>query len=347
MFVQSLTITKIIDITESTKCFYFSVDGEFNYQPGQYITLVLSINEREVRRPYSLSSSPTIDQEPFFTVKLIENGEATRYLHHKVSIGQKLNFTPCHGRFVLPAQLPKQLVFLAAGSGISPIFALIKQALHHTSAEVILLYSNSSLEQTIFYHELEALKTIFSSRFKIHYYFSNAKNLAQARLSRLNLEDFIGLMIEQPKQALYYTCAPFVYMEMVQITLLTMGIDSNNLIKETFFLPEEGDEDEGSLVTEQEALTYTDSQVTLTTNRGTFTFEAKAHQSILQAALQHHIPLDYSCARGMCSTCICSLVDGKVHLTYNQILTDKEVNQGRILTCTAHALTPQLTIKTN
>lgn len=345
MFVNTLTITKIIDSTENTKCFYFSVDGEFNYQPGQYITLVLTINGREVRRPYSLSSVPKIDQEPFFTVKLIENGEATRYLHHKVIVGQKLNFIPSNGRFVLPTQLPKQLVFLAAGSGISPIFALIKQALYYTTTEVILLYSNSSMAQTIFYNELESLRNEFPNRFKITYYFSNAKNLAQARLSRLNLEEFIGLMIAEPKQTLYFTCAPFVYMEMVQITLLTMGIEASNLIKETFFLPEEDDDDEGSLVAEKEALTYTDSQVTLITANQNYTFEVKAHQTILQAALQNNVPLNYSCGRGMCSTCICSVTEGSAHMTYNQILTDNEVSAGRVLTCTAHARTPYITIK--
>lgn len=345
MFLQTLTITKIINVTENTKCFYFGVDDDFKYTPGQYITLVLNINGREVRRPYSLSSTPNIDEHPFITVKLIENGEATRFLHEKVNVGQKLNFIPSHGRFVLPRQLPKQLVFLAAGSGISPIFALIKQALYHTTTELILLYSNSSMAQTIFYNELESLRNEFPNRFKITYYFSNAKNLAQARLSRLNLEEFIGLMIDEPKQTLYFTCAPFVYMEMVQITLLTMGIAANNIIKETFFLPEEDDDDEGSLVAEKEALTYTDSQVTLITANQNYTFEVKAHQTILQAAKQNNVPLNYSCGRGMCSTCICSVTEGSAHMTYNQILTDNEVSAGRILTCTAHARTPYITIK--
>jgi ring-1,2-phenylacetyl-CoA epoxidase subunit PaaE len=314
-----------------------------DYKPGQYITLILNINGKEIRRPYSLTSYNKLDPYPFITVKKIENGEATRYLHEKIQIGNELTALYPTGRFVLPDNSFKQLFFMAAGSGISPIMGLIKQALYQQQANVILTYSNRSKEQTLFYHELALLQQQYPTRFEIIWLFSNNKNLAKARLNRFLLEDIVKKNANAPKEKiLFFTCGPFVYMEMIEITLLTMGFTKEQMFKETFVEPEE--DDENGLLDEEAKPTYVNSHVTLNMNGNLFSFQVNAPQTILQAALENNIPLPYSCQKGMCSSCAIQLTDGNVYLHYNQVLTDREVKSGRVLTCTAHPLTTTISI---
>jgi ring-1,2-phenylacetyl-CoA epoxidase subunit PaaE len=336
----TLITKKIVSLTRDTKGFYFNVPLNLNYNAGQYITLLLNIDGKEIRRPYSLCSSPNLEHELCIAVKLIENGEATRYLHGNLKVGNEIKILKPNGKFILPKEIPKQLFFMAAGIGIGPILGLMKQALRQAQSDVTLVYSNSSKDDCIFYNELKNLETLFVKRLKIIWLFSDNKNLMLARLNRFKLEELVNQHIPNKTEVLFYTCGPFAYMEMIFITLLTMGFNHEQLFKETFTNYEEDDDDQGSLLTDKEALNYTDAEITIHINKLKHTFNLKAGETILQAAQKSGLELPYSCMRGMCSSCVCQLNSGSVHLHYNQILTDKELTNGRILTCTAHPSTP-------
>lgn len=341
-----LTVERIVDVTADTRCIYFKPNKELTYRAGQYITLLLSLNGKEVRRPYSLSSSPALHEQPYITVKQIENGEVSRYLHHYLKEGDQLSYLEANGRFCLPETIPPQLVFLAAGSGISPIMGLIKEALTTSHANIHLLYSNKNKAATIFYEELIKLQEQYPERLHITWFFSDSKFLLKARLSRIALEEYVKEKLPNLRDVAFYTCGPFVYMEMVFITLLTLGVTQEQLYKETFTTLDEDDEDEGSLL-DDETKNYVDSNVTIISNKQTYHIQVKANETILQAALKQQVPLSYSCMRGMCSSCVCSIEAGEVNMYNNQILTDREVNEGRVLICTSKTLTPNVTIKTN
>jgi ring-1,2-phenylacetyl-CoA epoxidase subunit PaaE len=335
----TLITKKIVSLTHDTTGFYFNVPLNLSYHAGQYITLLLNIDGKEIRRPYSLCSSPKVDHELGIAVKLIENGEATRYMHNKLKVGDEIKIIKPNGKFILPKEMPKQLFFMAAGSGIGPIFGLIKQVLYQTQSDVILVYSNSNKRDCIFYNELKNLETIFVNRLKIIWLFSDHKNLILARLNRFMLEELVNKHIHNKTDVLFYACGPFAYMEMIYITLLTMGFNQEQLFKETFTTSDEDDDDEGSLLTDKEAPNYTDAEITIHLNKLKHTFNLKAGETILQAAQKNGLELPYSCMRGMCSSCICQLNSGSVHLHYNQVLTDTDLTNGRILTCTAHPTT--------
>lgn len=341
-FIQ---ITAIKEVNNNSRCIYFAFNKNFTYQAGQYITLLLNINGKEVRRPYSLSSFAQIDPTPFITVKLIENGEASRFLHEQLQVGDRIEILPANGRFTLPEVIPAHLFFLAAGSGISPILGLIKQALFTSTATITLVYSNRNKEQTIFYDELQALQQQFNNRFQIQWLFSNGKNLNRARLNRFLLEELVKQALgEVSDNVFFYMCGPYVYMEMIEITLRTKGFLDTQLFKETFSEPDDDDDDEGGLFDEEEKPTYVDATVAIELAGQTYVIEVNATQTILQAALAQNIPLLYSCRKGMCSTCTAQLKQGKVYMHYNQVLTEREEKEGRMLTCTSHPITSQLTI---
>jgi ring-1,2-phenylacetyl-CoA epoxidase subunit PaaE len=346
MSTSFLRIKKLINVTNDTLCIYFEAPGDFVYAAGQYISLVLNINGKEVRRPYSLSSYKHADELPFITVKLVENGEATRYLHQHAKPGDEIEILPPNGRFILPQHIPSELFFLAAGSGISPIFALIKQALYESDSRITLMYSNRTKESSIFYSELQQLEQQFAGRLTIVWLFSNSKNLLLARLNRQLLEEHVRRYVSNKQEVLFYTCGPFYYMEMIFITLITMGFKQEQLFKETFTLPDEEDEDDGSLIVDEKAPEYIDAEVELLLDKIPYSFSLKAGETILDAALKQKIKMPYSCRNGMCSSCTSQLTAGEVYMHYNQVLTDKEMANGRILTCTAHPVSKVVKVKT-
>jgi ring-1,2-phenylacetyl-CoA epoxidase subunit PaaE len=346
MSTSFLRIKKLINVTNDTLCIYFDAPDGFSYTAGQYISLVLNVNGKELRRPYSLSSYQLTDEHPFITVKLLENGEATRYLHQHAKPGDELEILPPNGRFVLPHPIPSELFFMAAGSGISPVFALIKQALHESNSKITLLYSNRSKESTIFYNELQQLAIQFPGRFSVMWLFSNSKNLMLARLNRQLLEEQVRSRVKHRNEVLFYTCGPFYYMEMIFITLLTMGFKETQLFKETFAPPEEEEDDDGSLIADENVPEYVDAEVELLLDHAHYAFKVKAGETILDAALKQKIKMPYSCRNGMCSSCTSQLLDGEVYMHYNQVLTDREMQNGRILTCTAHPVSSTVRIKT-
>lgn len=345
MSTSFLRIKKLINVTNDTMCIYFDAPDGFSYTAGQYISLVLHVNGKELRRPYSLSSYPLTDKFPFVTVKLVENGEATRYLHQLAKPGDEVEILPPNGRFILPQPIPSELFFMAAGSGISPVFALIKQALYESHAKITLLYSNRSRESTIFYHDLQVLEQQSDGRLTIMWLFSNSKNLMLARLNRQLLEEQVRSRVNNKSEVLFYTCGPFYYMEMIFITLVTMGFKETQLFKETFTPPEEEEDDDGSLIADENATDYVDAEVTLLLDDKEYTFDVKAGETILDAALKQKIKVPYSCRNGMCSSCTSQLLNGEVYMHYNQVLTDREMQNGRVLTCTAHPLSALVKIK--
>lgn len=340
-----LQIQKLINVTEDTLCIYFKTPDNYLYRAGQYITLILDINGNEIRRPYSLSSYYPIDPNPFVTIKLVENGEASRYIHERLKTGDHVESMPPNGKFVLADQVPRQLFFMAAGSGISPVLGLMKQALYGSQARVVLLYSNRSPQSTIFYTQLKKLEETFAERLTIIWLFSNNKNLLFARLNRTLLEEQVKKHLLDRDDVSFYACGPFFYMEMIFITLITMGFNQDRLYKETFALPEDEEDEDGSLIGDAEAPNYVDALVHIKLDGVWHDLQVSKDQTILQAALKHKIKLPYSCKNGMCSTCTSQLISGEVHLHYNQVLTDREMANGRMLTCTAHPLTEIITIE--
>jgi ring-1,2-phenylacetyl-CoA epoxidase subunit PaaE len=340
----TLEVKELKQVTDDALCIYFN-NEDLTYQSGQYITLILNINGKEVRRPYSLSSQKQLDIFPFITVKMIENGEATRYLFEQIKVGDRIEALPPNGRFTLASTNYNQLFFFAAGSGISPIFSLIKEALIHSSANIILSYSNRSKESTIFYHELLLLQVQYQSRFHINWIFSNSKNLMHARLSRLMLEQIVKENVKDKTQALFYTCGPFYYMEMIFISLITLGYENEQLFKETFMAADEEDDEDGSLIQDDEAPEFVDAKALIKYANQWHQVEVSKDETILNAALNQGVKLPYSCKNGMCSTCSAQVSKGQAYMHYNQILTDREVIEGHVLICTSHPLTSELTIE--
>lgn len=341
MEFNTITITRIIEQPNEVKTFEFKPSIPFTFLPGQFITLEFNIHNRIVRRSYSLHSAPYSNEPSAFSVKRIENGEVSRIMVDTIRPGDQLKAINPTGQFVYIPQtiLPRDLIFLAAGTGITPILSMIQSALTlEKNANLLLIYSNRDAASTLFLNELDNLTAQYPNQFQIVNLFSNNKELSKARLNKELLQLLVesNVRFDQTK-AQFFTCGPYDYMQLCKITLLSMGYQQEQLFKETFFIPEPDgdDDDESDMDVVKDTTTYS---VNLQFKGNTYSLEVPYNQTLLDAGLNHGITLPYSCKSGMCGTCAANCEKGKIRMEYNEVLTDKEVLRGRFLMCTAHPI---------
>jgi ring-1,2-phenylacetyl-CoA epoxidase subunit PaaE len=305
------------------------------YQPGQFLTLVFAAKNGEERRSYSFSSSPALHEPPAITVKRVENGAWSRMLLDHARIGDELTVIGPSGFFTLPDSTHpyKRLFFIAAGSGITPVYALLKTVLYtRPDLEVVLVYANRSAENTIFYEGLRRLAAGFAGRFHIDWLFSSSSDLARARLSKW----LLGILLrehtlEALPETLFYCCGPFDFMRMAGIQLAEEGVGPQQIRKENF----------STFKTAVKALPPDTEKHTVQIRRSdgaSFTIETQYPQTILQAAKKAGIALPYSCEAGRCGSCTATCTAGKVWMSYNEVLLNEETGRGRVLTCTGYPI---------
>lgn len=336
-----LRVVQIIDEIPEVKTFVFQPldDILFSYQAGQFLTLLFDDNGQEVRRSFSFSSAPEVDALPAITIKRIPNGLVTRRLLDYTKVGDMFCVLEPTGRFVIKEKTTqlRHVFLIAAGSGITPIFSLLKHLLfQEPQTHITLIYSNKSIESTIFYTQIQALNRDFSDRLKVVFLWGNAKNLRWARLNNSLLEEVVRQHLTTPrKDALFYTCGPFHFMLMVQITLLTMGFDKDQIHREFYVI-------EAKPPTPKQ---YPSQPVQFSFKGITQTIEVNNNQTILEAGLEAGLRLPYTCRAGRCGACAALCVQGSTEMEYNEVLTDEEVSLGQILTCMAHPLTDNVSIQ--
>ncbi|AUD07267.1 ferredoxin--NADP reductase [Spirosoma pollinicola] len=329
-----LRVVRIHAETSDTKSYFLEpTDGKLvQHRAGQFLTLILLHNGHEVRRSYSLSSATN---EPLrLTIKRIENGEISRYLLDTVQVGDVLTSLHPAGRFTLNDNLSGDLVLLGAGSGITPLFAIIKQVLWtEPHRRVTLLYSNTRERSIIFREELEELQRQFPDRFRLINLLSNPSDNWTGLRGRLNnvmlermLPELVGTSDWQTVQ--FYVCGPGDYMRMVQFTVVFSGFRPDQIRRENFVV-------EPVVLTPLPALAQ-DRTVLLKFRGREVEIQVPAYKSILQAALDEGIQLPYSCRGGRCSTCVARCQSGSVHMTINDVLTERDLREGWVLTCTGY-----------
>lgn len=345
---KSLQISKIIQETQDVKTFVLeSRDEAIDYQSGQYLTLVFQSGGHEIRRSYSLASSPVLREQMAITIKRVPNGEVSRPLFDHAKEGDVLLTTGAGGFFVLPDQLDEsylnkvqpdrnkldnnqnnqQLFFLAAGSGIVPVYSLIKTVLHaHPGIQVVLIYSNRSKEDTIWYNELSALQQKFKENFRLEFLFSLSPDLLRARLNQSLLQILVRQhAIAETANILFYLCGPFAYMRMIEIELQTMGYPVSQIRKEQFatirpaFRPQPPDTNPHS--------------VELRIGNELHRIIVQHPLTILESAKRKGIALPYSCEVGKCGNCAATCLQGTVWMMYNEVLLDDDLQKGLVLTC--------------
>ena len=324
-------VSVVFDIPENLK-------AQFQFTAGQYVTLQKEINGEQIRRAYSICSTPK-SGEIRVAIKTVENGIFSGYATSQLKVGDEIEITIPEGRFLLKPQANKNYIGFTAGSGITPILSMVKSVLENEpTATFTLVYGNKSVADTIFYDELNALKETYSHQLKLHYIFSReeVKNQLRGRIDKNVTNYFVKNMYKETTFNASFLCGPEEMIHAVSATLQENYFSKENIYFELFTVSI--DEDAVSEIKEG------NSEITVLLDDEETTFTMTQTDDILAASLRNDLDPPYSCQGGVCSSCLAKVTEGKAVMTKNSILTASEVDEGLILTCQAHPTTQKITI---
>jgi 3-ketosteroid 9alpha-monooxygenase subunit B len=293
----------------------------FAYEAGQFCTFRVHVDGETNLRCYSMSSAPAVDDELQVTVKRVPDGIVSNWMNDSLAVGDEIETTLPAGIFCL-GEGEGDIVAFAAGSGITPVISLVKEAMSTTPRRVHLLYANRDLESTIFRAELDALAARHPDRLRVQHHLDVVDGYVDAVITRR----FAG---ELPADTDAYVCGPTPFMDIVEDALLGSGLDPARLHIERFGHPVDTIIDDAEAEPEASGPTM----VTIELDGRTDTAEHRAGTTILQTARQLGMSPPFSCESGNCATCMARLVEGTVTMHANNALTDEEVDEGWVLTC--------------
>ncbi len=320
---------------------------KYAYKQGQYITLRAFINGEEVRRSYSLCSSP-LNNEWRVAVKQVDGGIFSSYANKDLKAGDMLELMPPLGRFFteLNKANKKSYVAVASGSGITPVLSIIKTTLAvEPESSFTLIYGNRNRGSIIFKEELEALKNKYINRFSIIYVLSRERTDAAVNHGRIDaakcaalFEKAVDIHADE-----FFLCGPEEMIFTVKDFLTEQGVSPKKIHFE-LFTTAGGEKRKASTEKEAESTEHK-SSVTIKLDGVSFDFAVPFNGiTILDEALKHGADLPYSCKGGVCCTCKARLLEGEVDMDVSYGLEAEEIEEGFILACQSHPKTEKVVI---
>jgi len=323
------------------------IQHEYQFKQGQYITLKLHVNGEEIRRSYSLCSSPYGDKEWRVAVKEVKDGRASLFMNRTLKVGDMMEVMTPMGSFhsVLSGNNKKHYVLFAGGSGITPMMSIIKSVLYvEKQSKITLVYANRDEDSTIFKQELEKLASENADRLSVLNVYDAPKQTVTDLQKGLLSIDKVKDIVNQYKAITadeFFICGPAPMMENIKQALESLPIAKEKIHIEYF-----------SAVVD--AVAKAESQATgaavnseITVIQYGFETQMKLNTeglSILDAAIEAGVDAPFSCKGAVCCTCRAKVLEGKVKMDANFALTEAEVEDGYILTCQAHPLTEKVVI---
>jgi ring-1,2-phenylacetyl-CoA epoxidase subunit PaaE len=316
--------------------------NEFAYKQGQNITLRAFLDGEELRRSYSICTSP-FENELRVAVKLAPFGRFSTWVNTTLKKGDYVDVLAPTGKFYTelnPSHKKNYLAF-AAGSGITPLMSIIKTTLAtEPQSSFTLVYGNRNRSNIIFKEELEALKNRYIDRLAIHYILSREKTEAEVYYGRINADKLNQLsekLINVAKADDIFICGPEEMIFSIKNWLIEKGIDQRKIHFELFTTPGQSSAMRKEQLTSPTEVAGKTSKVTVKLDGISFSFDLPFDgDTILEAALKQGADLPYSCKGGVCATCKARLLEGKVDMDVHYALEQEEIDEGYILTCQSH-----------
>lgn len=315
----------------------------FAFTQGQNITLKAIVEGEELRRSYSICSSP-LDHELRIAIKKVTGGRFSAWASQYLKQGSVIEVLPPTGNFftALDASHTKHYMAFAAGSGITPILSIIKTTLlTEPASSFTLVYGNKNRTSIIFKELLDALKNEFINRFSVQHIFSREKTdavLNQGRIDTAKCTLIFKHLVDINSCDAFFLCGPEAMIFEVKDFLSQHGIANSKIHFELFGVPVQKQATTlVSVSAEKNTAPDKISRVTIKLDGITIDFNLSYNGlPILDAALQLGADLPFACKGGVCATCRAKLVSGEIFMDSNYALEPDEIKSGAILTCQSH-----------
>jgi len=326
-----LKIISVDKITADSVSLSFDVPKElknnYDFIPGQYLTLELKINNMKVRRSYSICSGP--DEILKVGIKKVPKGVFSSYVLENIRAGDLIQVGVPEGKFTYHPTVNNQIITgIAAGSGITPILSIAKSVINaNKKNEFRLVYGNKSVKDEMFFLEIKKLKNLYPGQLKVINIYSQSteKESLFGRIDESIINHYETLYGLADK---YFICGPEKMIHSVSDVLFKKNISKENILFELFKTNTQNISKSNNTESSKLDIIYEGVKHELNKISG---------KTVLEAALESDIDVPYSCQGGVCSSCIAKVVEGSVTMKANQILTNEEVSEGLILTCQAES----------
>lgn len=349
-----LTVENKVMETRDSASFFLSIPPElknkFEYSPGQFITFFLEMQDPPLARSYSIMTSPGLDASFGVTVKRVPGGLGSNFLLDKVQVGSTLLLSPPSGFFFKKPEenSPRQFFLFAAGSGITPIFSILKWVMASRPQDTVtLVFGNRDQENIIYKKELESLGNQFQSRLQILHVLSKPIAPWNGQTGRVTKEKTIEILKSVKldlKMSEFYMCGPDGFMTEVEEGVKSFGAFLPSIHKESFSPPS------GPVIPSQTSPTGTTAKIFIgdppevSEESGALTvcLEGEIHQvsadsnkSILDSLLEAGVSAPFSCMSGSCLACLARIEEGVVFQEDMGILSEENLERSECLTCQA------------
>lgn len=343
----ALRVAAVVEETRETKSYSLEVPEElreaFSWRPGQHLTVLLALDGEPVRRTYTISSSPDTGEPLRITVKRIEGGRVSNALHQRIEVGSTLDVSPPFGSFCLDprATAHRTHYFFAAGSGITPVYAMLRSVLAaEPYSRIHLLYGNRRARDIIFLEALRELQRDHAERFTLTHCLSKPSiwssfDAWSGRIDAAAVRRFLGANPPYAQDAQYYLCGPGRMNHDLRQALMQLDVPGERIHREHFGGAHESDEVEveGCAASLRARIGGRDH-----------TLQVRPGDTLLRTLLDADLPARFSCEAGLCGSCRARLVAGSVHMRQSLALADDEIRGGWILCCQALPAEPLLTV---
>jgi ring-1,2-phenylacetyl-CoA epoxidase subunit PaaE len=343
-----IRVKEVIKETQDATTLVFEPSHPIDYLAGQYITLIFDIDGKEERRSYSLSSCPKTDLLPAITVKRVDDGKVSNYLNDHMKVDDEFEILAPGGSFTpdYTDKENKEYVLFAGGSGITPLFSILKSILaQDPNLRINLIYQNRDEANIIFKDKLERLEANNSDTLKIHHVLSRPDGNWTGLKGRLSGEMVKSLLLDLPEfriqKAHYFVCGPSGMMDVVESALEELNVPQSNIFTEKFV----ASEDKNTNKSTDEKTELVERTVTIHLDGERHEVVVPANKSILEAALDENIDMPFSCQSGLCTACRGKLLKGKIYMEEDEGLSDEEIADGYVLNCVGHPLTADVEIE--
>lgn len=348
MEFHSLVVSAIEALTDDAVELTLAVPDHlkdtFTYRAGQHVTLRAIIDGSDIRRSYSICAAAG-RPDLRVGIRRLDGGVFSTWATTRLEVGATVEAMPPVGEFSLPAASgPRHVAAIAAGSGITPVLSIIATVLEtEPKSTATLMLGNRTASSIMFLEALEGIKDRFTDRFHLVHILSregHANPLLSGRIDADKLTDLFGTLIDEDSVDEWFLCGPYGMVETARVSLLQHQVDPGRVHVELFFAGPPTDTVPAAPDTKEGA-----SELTFTLEGRTSVVQVDPiGPSLLDHALRVRPELPFSCKGGACATCKARLVRGEVSMDQNWALVPSEVEEGLILTCQSHPLTPMVEV---